>query len=176
MVGGVSRLLLLMAVAMSVLSCGSETKNSIPIRIAISKTPLSSPLYIAAAEGYFAQCGLDATLKEYAGGLRSMNALFDGEADFATGSDTLVAFNAQNHKDLAIVAGLSNSDHDTKILRRDISASRTSFRLGYYPDTASEYLMRMHLALVPTIANLELVPLTPEDMASHGSEVNSIKP
>lgn len=164
MIVGFSRLLLLMAFIMPIVSCGGDTTNSISIRIAVSKTPLSSTIYIAAAQDYFAQCGLDVTLTEYAGGLRSMNALLDGAADFATGSDTLFAFNAQNHKDLAIIAGLATSDHDTKILSRDLSAARGSFRLGYYPDTASEYLMRMYLALVPTIANLELVPLTPEEM------------
>ena len=153
-----------LALATFCVSCNGVSKDRYTISIAISKTPLSSPLYVASAVGYFEQCGLDVTVKEYAGGLRSLMAMVDGHADFATGSDSLVAFNAVGNKDLAIVASFASSDHDTKILEREYSISTRPYRVGYYPDTASEYLMRMHLALSPTVENIELVAMTPEEI------------
>lgn len=158
--------LLTMAISFLTLSCSDVSKDSIAVRIAISRTPLSSPLYIAATEAFFAQCGLVVSYKEYAGGLRSLEALTTGEADFATGSDTLMAFNAQSNKDLTIVANFASSDNDTKVLQREFSTTGAAFRIGYYSDTASEYLLRMYLALTPTIANIELVPTTPEEMVA----------
>ncbi|MDN3647828.1 ABC transporter substrate-binding protein [Reinekea marina] len=145
-------------------ACDSNKSEAIPIRIAVSKTPLSSPVYIAHEQGIFEQCGLDVSIIEYAGGLRSFNALVNDKADFATSSDTLVAFKAMEHKDISLIASFSSSDHDTKVLENTSANLGATYRIGYYPDTASEYLMRMYLALSPPISNIELVPLTPEEM------------
>jgi len=86
------------------------------ITIAISVTPLSAPLIIANEQGYFTEQGVDITFKELIGGPLTAKAMFRGEADMATSSETVVMFNSFERDDFAIAASFVESDNDVKII------------------------------------------------------------
>lgn len=86
------------------------------LTIAVSKTPLSTPLYVARAKGLFEKHGLDVTLKEINGGHLCFKALIAGEADLATSSDYVVMINSFSRTDYAVVSTFVSSDNDVKLM------------------------------------------------------------
>ena len=60
--------------------------------LAMSLTPLSAPVIIAAEKGYFAKHGVTMTINGFVGGHRSMKAMLGGQAHMATSSEAVVMF------------------------------------------------------------------------------------
>lgn len=119
------------------------------VSIAVSVSPLTAPFFIAHQQGFFRDCGLNVELIPYVGGLRAFEAMANGETDFATSSDSVVTFAATQRNDFRVIASFASSDNDVKILANqgksfDNGQIKT---IGYYPGTASEYLLRTYLAV-----------------------------
>jgi NitT/TauT family transport system substrate-binding protein len=89
---------------------------SAEIRLAISTTPLSAPMIIAIENGYFRQQGLSVVPTLIQGGHRTIAALFAGEADIATSSETVVMVHAFARDDFRVLCTFVSSDNDDKIL------------------------------------------------------------
>ena len=97
-----------------------------PLHIAVSRTPLSLPLYVAESQGYFAAEGVQIKIDEVIGGHRSMQQMLNAQADLATCSDAVIMFNSFKRSDFAIIASFVNSDHDVKIIAgKDMATSKT---------------------------------------------------
>jgi NitT/TauT family transport system substrate-binding protein len=79
------------------------------LTIAVSRTPLSLPLYVAESQGFFAAEGVQVTLKETVGGVRAMQDLGDDKTDLATTSDTTIVFNSFSRNDFAVLATFASS-------------------------------------------------------------------
>jgi ABC-type nitrate/sulfonate/bicarbonate transport system substrate-binding protein len=116
------------------------------LRIAVSKTPLSLPFYVAENQGYISAEKLAIEFHEVIGGHRAFQQVAEGSADLATSSDTVVMFNSFLRRDFAIIATFVTSDDDTKIVvRPDAGISRPSQlagkRIARVPGTSAHYAL-----------------------------------
>lgn len=109
-----SWLTLLLALLLAIATSGAAVAAG--LTIAVSRTPLSLPFYVAETQGYFAAEGVQVALKEVIGGHRSFQQMLDGEADLATASGTVIMFNSFKRDDFAVVASFVTSSNDTKLI------------------------------------------------------------
>lgn len=89
-----------------------------PLRLSLSQTPLSLPIYVAESQGYFAAEGLALKIHEVIGGHRTLQEVFDGTADLATSSEAVVMFNSFKRNDYAVIATFVTSDDDVRLVTR----------------------------------------------------------
>jgi len=140
------------------------------LRIAVSRTPVSLPLYVAAERGYFREEGLDVAIEDCIGGQRCLRRLLDGQAEFATSSEMPVVLHAFERGDAAILATLSNSSDNLKLLARRGSGVVRSEQLdgktvGVIAATAGHYMLETHLFSIGVDPRrVRLVPMQAEDM------------
>jgi len=95
------------------------------VRVAMSITPLSSPLIIAQAKGFFKEFGLNIDIKQVKGGHLAFKSLMAGEVDIATSSEAVVMFNSFKRNDFSLFCTFVTSDNDVKILARSDSGINT---------------------------------------------------
>ncbi|QUN07393.1 ABC transporter substrate-binding protein [Shewanella yunxiaonensis] len=117
-----------------------------PLRIAVSTSPLSSPVIIAERMGFFREQQLTVQLLPIKGGYDCFNALTRGDADLATSSETVVMFNSFARNDFSIISSFAESDNDIKIIAKASSGIRQpgdllSHKVGIVSGSASEYFM-----------------------------------
>ena len=155
---------------------------SAPMTIAVSRTPLSLPLYVAEAEKFFSAEKVDVVLRECLGGYRCMRELEDGVADYATAPDVPIAISAFQPGHWSIVATFASAANDVKIVTR--KGTRLAAvpdwarkRVGMVPVSASQYVLETVLLTIGVDpAKVETVPLQPEALveALHGGRVDVI--
>jgi len=143
-------LLILIAVFWGVKSSLFEEKSN--TSIAVSRTPLSAPIYIADSLGYFSEAGLNVELIEANGGNLTFQLMMDGTADFATSSDSVIMFNGFKHNNFENLATFVQSAHDVKVLTKTTSAIRSAKdfkgkKVAIIKGSASEYFLDMFLAV-----------------------------
>lgn len=142
------------------------------VSIAVSRTPLSAPIYIADSLGYFTAAGLNVELIEANGGNLTFELMRDGTADFATSSDSVIMFNGFKQHDFENLATFVQSAHDVKVLTKSSSAIRSAKDLkgktvAIIKGSASEYFLDMFLAIEGIeISNVVLVDLPADEMSS----------
>lgn len=138
--------------------------------IAVAKSPLSLPLYIADDQGYFAKEGVQVKLNEVIGGHRSMQKLLDGEADLATSSDAVIMFNSFKRNDFAVIGTFVSSRDDVKMLvRKEIDISKpeqiSGKRIATVVGSASHYYLDMWMLYQGVNPkNVKVINLQPEAM------------
>ena len=89
-----------------------------PLTLAVSTGPVSLPIYVADVRGFFKDEGLDLRLRECASGRECYQWLADGKVDLATAAELLVATGGAAHRELAIVATISASSTQIKLVAR----------------------------------------------------------
>jgi NitT/TauT family transport system substrate-binding protein len=117
-----------------------------PLALAVSSGPVSLPVYVAESRGYFKDEGLDLRLDECASGRECMQWLADGRTDLATAAELLVVTGAAARRDLAIVATLSASSYQIKLVaRRSAQIAEApqirGKRVGTVPGTSAAYFL-----------------------------------
>lgn len=143
-----------------------------PLVLALSRTPLSLPFYIAENEGYFLSEGVDIQINEVIGGHRTMQLLLEGQADLATSSEAVVMFNSFNRNDFAIICSFVSSANDVKIITRgDSGISRPRHLVGKRVGTilgaaAHYYLNTLVLLDGADPQAMQVIGLQPETMAA----------
>lgn len=122
------------------------------IKIAVSNTPLSTPLFVAHKKGFFKQHGLNVELIGHEGGVKCFEALITKQVDFATASETVAMFNSFYRSDFAILTSFAESDNDVKLL--SISARKyenladiENAKVGIIKGSASEFFFDSLLIL-----------------------------
>jgi len=123
-----------------------------PMVLALSKSPLSLPFYVAQNQGFFEAEGAALQIHEVIGGVRAMQQLRRGEADLATSSDTVVMFNSFVAKDFAVLGSFVTSPDDLRIIVRpglDFSNARAikGKRFAVTLASASHYYLDTWLLL-----------------------------
>jgi len=130
----------------------STFKDASNISIAVSRTPLSAPIYIADSLGYFSSAGLNVELVEKNGGNLCFQLMMDGTTDFATSSDSVIMFNGFKRNDFENLVTFVQSDHDVKVLTKSINGIRSAKdlkgkKVAIIKGSASEYFLDMFLAI-----------------------------
>lgn len=147
-------------------------KNQYPIVIAVSKTPLSSPFYVAKAINAFDSTCVSVTFEQVIGGQAAFAKVMSGEVDFGTSSDSVIAFQSLLQKQFVSHAMFVQSDNDVKLLSRSSSnivkiSDLKGKRIGVTKGTASEYFLSTLLALHGvSIDEVEIQDFKPEELSS----------
>lgn len=123
-----------------------------PLRLSVSLTPLSLPIFVADSQGYFAAEGLALKINEVIGGHRSLQQVLDGTADLATCSETVVMVNSFQRRDYDVIATFVTSDDDVKVVTRgDAGIARpeqlVGKRIGTVTGASSHYYLDTLLIL-----------------------------
>jgi len=139
------------------------------IRMAVSRSPLSLPLYVAQSEGYFAAEGLEVQLTPCLGGHRCMRQVLEGQAEFGTVGDVPLALNAFSTGGWAVVATFVTTHDDVKLVaRKDVVGSAVQLagkRIGVVSTTSSQYFLESYLLThLVNPMDVQAVPLQPEDL------------
>ena len=124
-----------------------------PAQVTIG-TPLfevSGLIWIAVEQGYFAQNGLNVTIKIFEAGKYSVGALFDGEVDVATASDFVFVGKAMTEEKIQTFGSIAKSDDHYLIVRKDGGISQTSDlkgkKIGFTRQTSAEFYLGRYLQL-----------------------------
>ncbi|WP_246143276.1 ABC transporter substrate-binding protein [Colwellia echini] len=123
-----------------------------PVVIAVSKTPLSTPFYVAKAINAFDDTCVNVEFDEVVGGQRAFAKVLNGEVDFGTSSDSLIAFKSLEGQPFVTHAMFVQSDNDVKFISRASANFESALdlkgqRIGVTKGTASEYFLSTLLAL-----------------------------
>ena len=89
-----------------------------PLSLAASAGPVSLPIYVAEAKSFFKDEGLDLRLDECVSGRECTQWLADGRVELATAAELMVVTGAAVQRDLAIVATISASAYQIKLVAR----------------------------------------------------------
>lgn len=158
--------------------------EKIAISIAVSKTPLSTPLYIAKNINAFKDTCVSIEFIEVLGGQAAFSKVVNREVDFGTSSDSVIAFQSSNTDKFVTHASFVQSDNDVKLVTLLADNINTTIdikgkKVGVTKGTASEYFLSTLLALEGlTTKNVILVNYKPEKLVSAlvNREVSAIVP
>lgn len=132
-----------------------------PLKVSVALVPYSYSglIAIADAKGFFKECGLEVSAKEYPSGREAVEALMKGETQMATGTDMVMATKIFEDPSLRVVASLGSSGANEIVARKDRDihkpADLKGKKVGFSPGTVSEYYLDSFL-LANTIPSHEV--------------------
>ena len=182
-IGALFAITALLVGGLSFMSCESD-KTGIreKVTVGISKSFLSIPVYIAQAQGFFSDEGLDVTIKEYTSGKKATQALLAGEVGISTVADMPVVFNSFERQDFCIIATFAYSFHMVKIIARKDSGIKKGVdlkgkKVGANRGTSSHFFLAVfviHNRL--SISDVEMINIITVDLpaALKNNEVDAI--
>lgn len=85
------------------------------VKIAVSLTPLTTPLFVAKNQKFFANNNIDVELVPCKGGVNCANLLQNGIVSYATTSNTVALFNQYEHNNVSVLASFVTSSNDLKL-------------------------------------------------------------
>jgi ABC-type nitrate/sulfonate/bicarbonate transport system substrate-binding protein len=161
----------------SVLLCLISTTTSTAAfadepRIAVSRSPLSLPFFVAKEKNLFPKYGVAPVITECLGGNRCVKELVDGKVDMATSTELPFMFAAYQGKPISLVATFVTNKDDMKFVVRKsaIPAGIKSIvgkRVGYVERASSHYYMDLFLLYQGIDPNSIIpVPMGAEALAS----------
>lgn len=152
------------------------SQQKYPVTIAVSKTPLSSPFYVAKSINAFEDTCVTVEYDEVIGGQAAFKKVISGEADFGTTSDSVIAFQSLNKLSFVTHAMFVQSDNDVKLITRSSDNVKSAMELkgkkvGVTKSTASEYLLSTLLAIEGlTMEDVDLYNYKPKQLAQAFSD------
>jgi len=153
-----------------VLALAAGAAQAQELTLAVSKSPLSLPLYVAEVAGYFQDEGLKVRFTECVGGHRCLKLMLDGQVDVATAGDTPVMFNSFQRTDFAVIGTIASTMDDLKVyVRQEAGITRprdlARKRVGVVIGTASHYFLDSLLMIHGVDPrDIQPVPMQPEAM------------
>ena len=123
--------------------------------IAESRQMMSALIFVAQADGHFADQGLSVELLRVANGKTAMEALLDRRADLALSSDVPAAGAMLGGKPIRILSTVQTSDRDIVIA----SAALAGKRIGFSPDTNSQHFLDLLIMQSGLTGKVTLVPI-----------------
>lgn len=122
------------------------------VSIAVSKTPLSTPFYVAKSINAFKDTCVSVAYDEVIGGQIAFAKVINGEVDFGTTSDSVIAFQSLAKKSFVTHAMFVQSDNDVKLMTRSSEKINSVIdlkgkKIGVTKGTASEYFLSTLLAI-----------------------------
>ena len=142
------------------------------LTLAVSRTPLSLPLYVAQAEGYFSAEGLEPKIVDCLGGNICLQRVLEGSADIATAGDTAVMFRSFERDDYVVIGTFATSSDDTKLIGRESAGTMLPGHLqgrkvGVVRGSSSQFFLDSYLlwhGIDPR--SVGQVGLAPDEMAA----------
>lgn len=140
------------------------------VTVAVSKTPLSAPFYVAKAIGAFDDTCVSVEFDEVVGGQKAFAKVMNAEAEFGTSSDSVIAFQSLARNSFVSHAMFVQSDNDVKLITRPTAKINSAIdlkgkRIGVTKGTASEYFLSTLLALEGlTTEDVQLHHFKPDDL------------
>ena len=155
-----------------------------PVSIAVSKSPLSTPFYVAKSINAFDDTCVSVEYIDVIGGQMAFAKVIDGETDFGTTSDSVIAFQSLANKSFVTHTLFVQSDNDVKLITRSSDKISTvsglkGKKIGVTKATASEYFLSILLAIEGlTIKDVELYHYSPDQLINGfiNHEVDAIVP
>lgn len=89
-----------------------------PVTLGLARESLAALAMVARERGYFAEAGLDVTVKEYKSGQLALAGFLAGETAIATTADIPIAFESLVRQDFGIIATIGSSDNEPRIVAR----------------------------------------------------------
>lgn len=125
--------------------------SPLPIVIARLKTPHSGLVHIAQAKGYFAEEGLNATIKITLTGYEAITQVLRGDADVASAAETPIARTLAEGKQIKVIATMFSSQWNSGLVaRKDRGITKPADlkgkRIGFVFGTATHYELETFLA------------------------------
>ncbi|MGX5175213.1 ABC transporter substrate-binding protein [Aliikangiella sp. IMCC44653] len=120
-----------------------------PVSIALAKTPLSTPFYVALEKNYFDKSCVTLKVSEVIGGHNSFSQMISGQADLSTSSDSVMAYQLMENSNFVNLATFVESDNDIKVVLRegiDFKANQ-KLKVGLVKGSASEYFFSQYTAI-----------------------------
>lgn len=120
------------------------------VRIAVSKSPLSLPFFVAKEKDLFAKHNVKTALIECLGGNKCMKELNEGRVDMATASELPFMFAAFDLKPINLIATFVTNKDDMKfVVRKSVIKGGVSSllgkRVGFVERASSHYYMDLVL-------------------------------
>jgi ABC-type nitrate/sulfonate/bicarbonate transport system substrate-binding protein len=147
-----------------------------PVTIAVSKTPLSTPFYVAKSINSFDDTCVSVEYVEVMGGQIAFEKVMNSDVDFGTSSDSVIAFKSLAKQPFVTHAMFVQSDNDVKLITRSSDKVNSVIdlkgkKVGVTKGTASEYLLSTLLAIEGlTMAHVELSYYKPEELLQKFSQ------
>lgn len=135
------------------------------LRVAVSRGPVSLPLYVAEAKGYFAAEGVQVQFSECSSGRECFERLRSGAADLATSAELIVALDSLTAASSTVVAIVSSSTRQLKLLARKsagiwVPDDLVGKRVGTVARTSAEFFLENWLLYHGLAATqIKVVPL-----------------
>jgi len=153
---------------------GCERKrigNEEKITIAVSPQPVSAPVYIAYAKGYFDREGLKVSLQPFVTGKEALESVLKGTAHFGTVAETPLMFAGLKGEKFFIIATVADSNKYAKIVgRKDrgikVPEDLKGRKVGVSKGTNAEYFLDTFLTYyrIP-LEQVHIFPMQPVDIA-----------
>jgi len=166
-------IVLLLSLTVFSASCQKPEKSAGPkekVTIGVGLGGLTLPFIIAREKGFFREEGLDATLRFYPSGKKAMEAMFAGEVDSATLTDTPIVFSSLMRDDFAVFATFGYSHDNCKVIgRKDRGVSKPADlkgkKIGFTARTSTHFFVQIYLTehRIDTAA-VKLVDCPPADL------------
>ncbi|WP_286270587.1 ABC transporter substrate-binding protein [Thalassotalea hakodatensis] len=142
------------------------------VNVAVSLTPLSAPFYVAKAiDAFDKQCN-SVNFVDVVGGKRAFDLVSSGHVEYATSSDSVIAYQSLHHTPLVTHAMFVQSDNDIKLLSNKAAYIRdikhlAGKKVGVTLGTAGEYFLTALLALEGlTLEDIMVKNYLPDDLHS----------
>ena len=138
------------------------------LRLAVSRGPVSLPIYVAEAQGYFEREGVAVRTHECSSGRSCFQLLAIGQTDLATAAELLVALDSFTGSDVAIIATLNSSAHSIKLVARrgagiKVPEDLRGKRIATVAGTSAQYFLDRWLVFHEIDPKqVDVVPLAPE--------------
>jgi len=112
------------------------------------------PVYIAKEKGFFAEQGLDVTIKSFEAGRLAMDALLKNEADIATAADFVFVSDSFIYDDIRALGTVTTSETTHEVIARkdrgiDNIADLEGKKIGVTKKTSGEYFLGTFLIKRP---------------------------
>jgi len=153
------------------------------LTVGVENSLLPVAVWVADEQGYFAQQGLEVSIKAFNSGKASFEAMLNGEdIDISTVAPTPIMFNSFNRNDFLILATFVHSYSDLKAIASRIrgitqAADLPGMRIGTPLGTTGQYFTDAFLLLHEiSPSEVELVDIPPSDLATamEDSEIDAM--
>lgn len=164
-------LVLALATALALMPGMKRTAGREKVTIAVAVQPISAPVYIAHARGFFEREGLQVSLQPFWAGKDALASVIKGKAQFGTVAETPIMFAALKGVKFYVIATIADSNRYMKVVaRRDRGIGRPEDlkgkRVGVSMGTNAGYFLDALLTYNGIKrTELRIVPMEPERMA-----------